>query len=121
MSHIGQGDVWRAPLDALPLSLKRMACHYYPDLPTLRIGTMNQGGGVLGTLNTRSARYAMTRANMRSLMTKSDVIFSQEAKFVTKSYLESYVGWKGFPNQALKKEFVEGDEEKEKWKAGGVI
>ena len=121
MGTPGQGDVWQASLDALPLSFKRKASHYYPDLPTLRIGTMNQGMGGLGTLNTRKKRYAMTRANMWSLMRKSDAVFSQEAKFVTESYLESYVGWKGFLNQGLKKEYVEGDDEKEKWKAGGVI
>ena len=72
-------------------------------------------------MKTRSEHYAMTRANMRSLMQKSDVIFSQEAKFVKKSYLKSYVGWKGYLTQAQRKVFVEGDETKEKWKAGGVI
>ena len=106
MGTPGQGDVWQASLDALPLSFKRKASHYYPDLPTLRIGTMNQGMGGLGTLNTRKKRYAMTRANMWSLMRKSDAVFSQEAKFVTESYLESYVGWKGFLNQGLKKEYM---------------
>ncbi len=121
MNPPGQGDVWQASLDALPLSFKRMACHYYPDIPTFRIGTLNHGGGGLGTLKPRSEHYAMTRANMMSLMAKSDVIFSQEAKFVTKSYLESYVGWKGYYTQAQRKEYEEGDDVKEKWKAGGVI
>lgn len=55
-------------------------------------------------------------------MPKCDVIFSQEAKFITKSYRESYVGWRAFHTQALRKKGKDGEEKKRKrWSAGGII
>jgi hypothetical protein len=74
-----------------------MACHYYPDIPTFRIGTLNHGTGGLGALRPGSRHHEMTRKNLKALMGKSDVVFSQETKFQTRSYLESFVEWKAFP------------------------
>ena len=116
-----QGDVWQASLNALPPSFKRKACHFYPDIPTFRIGTCNHGGGGLGALNTMERQYSMTRGNLEALMVKCDIIFSQETKFQTESYLKSYVGWRAFPTQAQRKPYEEGDEVKEQFKAGGII
>ena len=55
-------------------------------------------------------------------MPKCDVIFSQEAKFITESYLKSYEEWRAFHTQALRKKGEDGKEKKKKrWSAGGII
>ena len=117
----GPVDVWQASIDALPLFFKRKACHYYPDIPTFRIGTLNHGTGGLGALKPSGRRYAMTRENLKALMGKSDIVFSQETKFQTRSYLESFAEWKAFPTEPQRKDYEEGDEVKEHWKVGGII
>ena len=122
MGTLGRGDVWQASLEALPSFFKRKACHHYPDIPTFRVGSLNHGPAGLGAMDTNGRQYRMTRRNMETLMAKCDVVFSQETKFQTKSYLESYVEWKAFPTQALRKEAKEGEKKKRKrWSAGGVI
>ena len=63
----------------------------------------------------------MTRENLKALMGKSDVVFSQETKYQTRSYLESFVEWKAFPTEPQRKEYEEGDDVKEHWKVGGII
>ena len=122
MGTLGRGDVWQASLEALPSFFKRKACHHYPDIPTFRVGSLNHGPAGLGAMDTNGRQYRMTRRNMETLMAKCDVVFSQETKFQTKSYLESYVEWKAFKTKALRKEAKEGEKKKRKrWSAGGVI
>mgnify|MGYP006952866264 CR=1 FL=1 len=106
---------------ALPPSFKRMASHYYPGIPTFRLGTLNHGTGGLGALLTDGERYRMTRRNLSSLMAKCDIVLTQETKYQTPSYLKSYPGWKAFRTKALKKPYKPGDEKKEYYKVGGII
>ena len=54
-------------------------------------------------------------------MGKSDIIFTQETKYQTNSYLKSFVEWKAIATEPQRKEFEEGDDVKERWKAGGII
>ena len=63
----------------------------------------------------------MTRENLKALMGKSDVVSSQETKYQTRSYLESFVEWKAFPTEPQRKEYEEGDDVKGHWKVGGII
>ena len=117
----GQSDVWQASLDALPLSFKRKACHYYPDIPTVRLGSLNHGAGGVGALKVGGDQYKMTKKNMEALMPKCDVVLAQEVKCWTNSYLNEFPNFKGYGTRPQRNEGRQEGKRREKWKAGGII